>query len=195
MHIFERKEETRDGERTSSISWLSAQAGWPRLKPGAGSTIQPLSWVTWTITALQLSVIIRMLELDSTPAIWLLRKIRLPLCVCFTIYLFWLERQIRFMERKRERNILNLLVHCPNAHNSRRWADLKPGVRIFLGSPTWLQGSRAVGRPLLLFQATGMETDGKWKSHELVPIEDASACKIRISQLSSCASLYPYMWF
>ena len=58
-----------------------------------------------------------------------------------------------------ERKIFGLMIHSPSERNGRCYSDPKPGASS--GSPTQVQGPKALGRPCLLSQATGRELEGK----------------------------------
>ena len=46
-----------------------------------------------------------------------------------------------------ERKIFRLMIHSPSERNGPCYANLKPGASS--GSPTWVQGPKALGRPRL----------------------------------------------
>ena len=58
-----------------------------------------------------------------------------------------------------EKKIFCPMIHSPSERNGQCHADLKPGASS--GSPTQVQGPKALGHPRLLSRATGRELDGK----------------------------------
>ena len=58
-----------------------------------------------------------------------------------------------------ERKIFQPMIHFPSELNGQCYANLKPGASS--GSPTRVQGPKALGHPRLLSRATGRELEGK----------------------------------
>ena len=71
--------------------------------------------------------------------------------------------------------IFRLMIHSPSEHNSQCYSDLKPGASS--GSPMWVQGPKALGRPGLLSQATGGELEAGLPGPEPAPIWDPRRAK------------------
>ena len=76
----------------------------------------------------------------------------------FLLLFFLLERRIYREERQRGRSSVRSFTPQVSARG-RYYADPKPGASS--GSPTRVQGPKALGRPRLLSQATGRELEGK----------------------------------
>ena len=77
------------------------------------------------------------------------------------------------------------MIHSPSERNSRYYAGPKPGASS--GSPTQVQGPKALGWPQLLSWATGRELEGKLGCRDRTGTHMGSrVCKART--LTTCAT-------
>lgn len=59
---------------------------------------------------------------------------------------------------------MDVSVHwCIFQVTAMSWTEL---IRRMFVSPTWMQGPKALGHPVLLSQCTNRKLDGKWKSQD-----------------------------
>ena len=85
------------------------------------------------------------------------------LCFLFSFFfkdlflLFFIGKDIQRGET--ERKIFRPMIHSQNERNGRCYSYPKPGASS--GSPTQVQGPKALGHPQLLSQATGRDLEGK----------------------------------
>ena len=78
----------------------------------------------------------------------------------FKIYFYYVFIGKADIQRgETERKIFHPMIHSPSERNSQCYAGPKPGASS--GSPTQVQGPKALGRPQLLSPATGRELEGK----------------------------------
>ena len=84
-----------------------------------------------------------------------------------------------------ERKIFRPMIHSPSERNGRCHAGPKLGVSF--GSPTRVQGPKALGHPRLLSQSTGRELEGKRGCWDRTGAHMGSrACKARTP--TTCAT-------
>ena len=79
--------------------------------------------------------------------------------IYFYYYYFFFIGKADIQRGETERKIFRLMIHSPNEHNGQYYADPKPGASS--GSPTRVQGPKALGCPRMLSWATGRELEGK----------------------------------